>query len=533
MSLLPTGNPSFKKMIENDYIYVDKTKYIYDLITNETSCFLSRPRRFGKSLLIGTMYELFSGNKDLFKGLDIENLYDDWDISYPIILLDFMNISLKNSSNLKKSLNLFLDKIADNFNIILEDTDLIEVKFADLLEKIHIKTGNEVVILIDEYDRPVLDTMHDKNLSKMNLELIADFYGVIKSNNQHIRFVFMTGVSKFSKTSIFSGLNSITDISLDNKYSTICGYTNDELLNSFDDYIIDVSEFNDMSKEEFLNEIRLNYDGYSWDGINFVYNPYSILHCFKRQTIDNYWFETGTPTFLIDLIKKEKKTDLIINTTSTNSSPYSNFSLKKLNLKNVLVQTGYLTIKKIIRKKGKIENYVLDIPNKEVEESLFDNLVSEYTEYPIDELDDIIADIYNNFKNKDNEGLNINLTTLFSNITYHQHKDLKNEAYWHSMFSFLFKLLGFNVISERVTNIGRVDAVIDEKEFTCICEVKYGDDKTNDELIEEAINQIYEKKYYEPYLRKNNIFLVGIGFSNRTVKAKFFDLDYDKLELNN
>jgi hypothetical protein len=278
---LPTDIAVFSTMRENDYIYVDKTKQIYELIQPGKKYFLSRPRRFGKSLLVDTLKELFEGNKKLFKGLYIEDKWD-WDKKYPVLKIDMSGQDVRSSEEFKISLHDIINQIADKNSIKLKSNGL-KPKFGELIEKISIKNKKKIVVLIDEYDFPIIDNMDDINIAKANRTNLSDFYQVLKSKEEYIQFLFLTGVSKFSKTTLFSKLNNLTDLTIDPRYATICGYTQEELNSYFKEYILELGDKKGDSYDETLNHIKKCYDGYSWDGKNFLYNPNSILNTLDQK----------------------------------------------------------------------------------------------------------------------------------------------------------------------------------------------------------------------------------------------------------
>ncbi|MDR1474426.1 MAG: AAA family ATPase, partial [Endomicrobium sp.] len=303
MKILPIGTQTFEVLRNDGAVYVNKTEDIYKLINSGRVYFLSRLRRFGKSLLIGTFKELFKGNKKIFEGLYI---YDKWDWSKanPVIHLDFAEITYSTSEELKFSLNKFVELTAQENKIIIDKELLLSMKFAQLIEKLHEKAGERVVILVDEYDKPLIDNLRKEEVYPEVKKTLHDFYQVIKASDEHVRFVFLTGVSQFSGLSIFSGLNNLNNITMDNEYGAICGYTQEELESNFKEYIENAAKANKMTVKEVLTEIKRWYNGYSWDGKTFVYNPFSTLSFFRKKKFNEYWFDTGTPTFLIEQIKK-------------------------------------------------------------------------------------------------------------------------------------------------------------------------------------------------------------------------------------
>jgi hypothetical protein len=344
---LPLGEQNFKKIVEKNLLYVDKTEEIYKLLsTGGTYFFLSRPRRFGKSLLVSTLESIFLGEKELFKDLWI---YDKIDFKkYPVIKLT-MN-DLRYSGTIEDFENSLLDQLKDiykKYNLKLETTDY-KIAFKNLIHKL--SKIEKVVLLIDEYDKPIIEYL-GSNLerSKEMRDILKNFYETIKSNDEYIHFAFLTGVSKFSKTSIFSSLNNLTDITMNKNHSKIVGITEEELYCNFEEYIKKLAEENEFTIEEIKKVLKEWYNGYSWDGKSFLYNPYSLLSVFNSGDINNYWFKTGTPTFLINLIKEYnfniKKLEKLVLTEEN----FDSYDIDNINLYALLFQTGYLTIKEIIR----------------------------------------------------------------------------------------------------------------------------------------------------------------------------------------
>ncbi|OQY10609.1 MAG: AAA family ATPase, partial [Marinitoga sp. 4572_148] len=303
MKKLPAGIADYKKIIESDYIYVDKTKYILELVNSGVPTFLSRPRRFGKSLTVSTFYYLFKGEKNLFKDTYI---YDKWEFKeYPIIKLDMSDNTLKNIESFEKSLNNMLDKIYKAYEI-MPDTDDIPTKFGNLIEELNKKYQEKVVILVDEYESPILEHINDKEKAEEFRGFLREFYKKIKTKDAYIKFVFITGITKFTKTGVFSALNNLSDISLNKKYAQMFGYTQEELEYYFKDYIKELSEEMGITEKELLKEMKKYYNGFSFDGEHYVYNPFSILRFFNEGKFQNYWFESGSPSFLYEYIKGKK-----------------------------------------------------------------------------------------------------------------------------------------------------------------------------------------------------------------------------------
>jgi hypothetical protein len=377
MKNLPIGTQSFETLRSTDCVYVDKTENIYRMVMNGRIYFLSRPRRFGKSLLISTLEALFKGKKELFEGLYI---YDKWDWSqqHPVVRIDWTLIDHSTPEKIEISLIGYLERLAQNYQVILTEKSAPNC-FGELIDVLHEKTGQKVVVLIDEYDKPVTSHLFDSQLDAVRTA-VHDFYQVLKGSDEHLQFLFLTGVSKFSGLSVFSALNHLNDISLHEQFASICGYTQEELENSFPDYLENTAEHLEMTKEELLNEIRYWYDGYTWDGKTSIYNPFATLRFFSAQEFTNYWFATGTPTFLIDIIQRRNAANIVLEPFVVDSGTFGGYDPSELEEVPLLFQTGYLTIKRKERFNG-IPRYTLDVPNSEVREAFSQSLLNVYGKY--------------------------------------------------------------------------------------------------------------------------------------------------------
>ncbi|MDR1096878.1 MAG: AAA family ATPase, partial [Tannerella sp.] len=344
MQQLGVDTQSFEKLRSRNCLYVDKTEVIYRMITGGRIYFLSRPRRFGKSLLVSTLEAIFKGKKELFEGLYI---YDKWKWEeYPVIKIDWTGINHSTPEEMKKDLVLYLKKIAENYQITLEAESAVSC-FRDLIEALHKKTGKDAIILIDEYDKPVTSHLSDSCLDTIKT-FIHDFYQVMKSSDEYLQFVFLTGVSKFSGLSIFSALNNPQDITLRKEYATICGYTQEELESNFSEYIDRAAEYLEMTGEHLLEQIRYWYNGYTWDGKTAIYNPFSTMNFFENRRFNNYWFSTGTPSFLIDIIQRRNSMeDVLKPIVVSDEILFDGYDPANISEVPLLFQTGYLTIKKM------------------------------------------------------------------------------------------------------------------------------------------------------------------------------------------
>jgi Predicted AAA-ATPase/PD-(D/E)XK nuclease superfamily len=503
---LPIGVQSFPELRSGNYIYVDKTELCHRLISRGKYYFLSRPRRFGKSLLISTLNEIFTGNRQLFEGLWIHDKID-WE-PRPVIWLDFTQIS-KISPALEDGIGLELLRIADGYGVTLaSETN------AGRLQQLIRELGKEqkVAILVDEYDKPLIDNIDDQELANRNRQTLKDMYSVIKGNDAHIAFLMLTGVTKFSQVSIFSDLNNLYDITLAEEFSTLLGYTQEELTSNFAGYLDALQLAMGMPFETMLAKVKEWYNGYSWDGKHLVYNPFSILNLLRKQRFEDFWFATGTPTFLMKLIKKENYGVFDLENIEISAWAFNHFDVSNLEIKSLLFQTGYLTIKRF---DAENETVTLDFPNKEVAKAFSFHLLSAYAEKGQEKTDALILKIHKLLADGSVEGFISSMQAMFADIAYPilptASDGIENmEKYYHSMFFLLLRLLGYRVQVEVFTNLGRMDAVIATAKFIYVVEFKLGSATA-------ALAQLKAKHYHEKYLDAGKkIFLLGIGFDTQT-----------------
>jgi len=492
---LPIGIQTFSKIREDNYIYIDKTKEALELIESYTYTFLSRPRRFGKSLFLDTLKNIFEGKKELFRGLYVYDKWD-WDTTYPVIKISWDG-NLQTSDNLERvALNTF-KKNQKNLGIECEDRVNLSMCFLELIQKAYEKHNQKVVILIDEYDRPILDTIDNIEQSKLNREFIKGMYSVMKGADAYIKFVFLTGVSKFSKASIFSGLNMLEDISLTPKFGNICGYTQSNIENEFLPYLDGVD----------LTKVKEWYNGYNFLKDD-VYNPFDLLKFIKNDyKYSNYWFSSGTPTFLIKLIEKNhyflpKLSNLIVGEQLLES-----FDIENINFEVILYQAGYLTIDKmIIDEDLDIIEYKLKLPNKEVKQSLNDYIIQmllKKTDYNIDKKKIIVALREVNMDNFRDAFISIFASVPYNNYTKNPIQNY--EGFYASIVYIYLQSLGLDIIGEDVTNRGRIDLTVKIDDKIYIIEFKVGK--------EDALAQIKERDYAKKYINDGKeIILVGINF---------------------
>jgi hypothetical protein len=520
---LPIGIQTFSDIREQGYLYVDKTREIHRLISNGKVFFLSRPRRFGKSLLISTLEAIFKGEKALFEGLYIEDKID-WNERYPVITLDWSSISHTSAGQMEEGTAIYLGNIAAFHDITLNQK-LAANRFEELLTALHQKTGRQVVVLIDEYDMPILDALGkpDETIDEIR-QFLQSFYKVLKAADRHLRFVFLTGVSKFSKVSIFSGLNNLRDITLSNDYATLCGYTQEELESYFSSCIEELAEVEHISRQGILDRIRHWYNGFSWDGVNTVYNPFSTLLLFTEKVMRNYWFETGTPTFLINIIKERNDVKLLLDPVQMEDTGFDNFDYRTLDTKILLFQTGYLTVKQITKNRfGDKLIYTLGIPNEEVRSAMVEHLLSSFAAYPVSDAGIIRERMMGQLFDGDVSGLERGMRALFAGIPNQLH--LPWEAYYHSLLLLWFNMLGFKAEGEVSTDKGRIDAVWTWEERVVIAEVKYAIEGEVEPLLEAAMAQILDRHYYERYNGANHrIALLAIGFAGKDIACRITEL---------
>ncbi|OOC39635.1 ATP-binding protein, partial [Thermosipho melanesiensis] len=412
MKKLPIGVQDYREIVEENYVYVDKTKYLYDLMTSGKFYFLSRPRRFGKSLTISTLYYIFKGEKELFRGTYI---YDKWDFKeYPIIKLDMSDNMLTTYEDFVESLSEKIEKLYKNEGIANINNNL-PTRFGNLIEELNAKYRERVVILIDEYEAPILEHINNKKEAEKIRSFLREFYKKIKTKDEYIKFVFMTGITKFTKTGVFSALNNLNDISLNKKYSQMLGYTQEELEYYFKEHIEETAREIGMGKEELIENLKEYYNGFSFDGRRSVYNPFSILRFFEEREFKNYWFESGSPSFLYEYIKGRKVTYEELVKYPVSAMDFTTREIEDANANIFFAQAGYLTFKGV-KKIGLREEYILDYPNIEVRNS-FSKLILE-ANYGIEGTEEIENRIYEKIEKGEIKGLIEEIKRIISSIPY-------------------------------------------------------------------------------------------------------------------
>jgi len=497
MKDISTGIYTFEKLITEGKLYVDKTKYIYNIAKESSGYyFLSRPRRFGKSLTVSTLDALFHGKKELFKGLYIYDTDYDWK-EYPVIHIDFGRIDITDRNTMSSGLSKMLRRIADGYGISLDEESAPNL-FESLIFGLNQKFNAQVVLLIDEYDKPILDHMNSPEEAEKYRNYMDSFYQVIKGSESMLRFVFITGVTKFAKVSIFSKLNNIFDISMHEKYAEMFGYTEAELVEYFDEYIDAAVQKIGVEKKELLEDIRTWYDGFRFcEGAEAVYNPVSIgMFMQNSYKFRNYWFSTGTPTFLMKLLRKNcivlgDLKDAIMSGSSIDTFDVTRLASDKVDKPTIiqmLYQTGYLTLDKVL-----IDipvTYGLRFPNYEVEQSFSENLLNEYT--GPSGTDGIVMGIIKSGNDGDTAEMMEYMKTFFSELPYDI--QIKSEKYYQSIVYTIFKMCGMKVMTELRTNIGRIDAVMTVGDQVYIIEFKLN------RSADVALEQINEKKYADGFI---------------------------------
>jgi len=500
MKELPIGIQSFRKIIEGDFLYVDKTKYIHRLLTGGGYYFLARPRRFGKSLTLSTIKEIYLGSASLFKGLWIEKNWD-WNTQKPIIHISFSLLDYQ-GKGLEQALMDLLEETALDFNIALKE-NTIKSRFAELLKKLSI-AKDKAVLLIDEYDKPLIDYLDDMDKAKAHQGILKTFYSVIKDSDPYIQFLLITGVSKFSKVSVFSDLNNLRDITTSRISNNLVGYTEEEVKSYFEPYIGEILAENNFSKEDLFQQIKYWYNGYSWDAKHYVYNPFSVLSYFADRAFKNFWFSTGTPTFLVKLLHERMYYDF--SNVEAGDALFESYSLDNLETVSLLFQTGYLTIKKV----DEFGIYTLGYPNKEVKFSMLQHLISAFRFRGNTSSTPLVVKLRHAFYNNNLPEAIAIINSIFKNIPSHIFI-AKKEAYYHSLIHLVFTYLGQYIESEVHTSDGRIDAVVKTPSFIYLIEFKL------DKTAEEALKQIREKAYAERFKDSNiPIVALGINFSSTT-----------------
>lgn len=501
----PVGIQNFEGLRKGNYCYIDKTALIYQLVSNGKYYFLSRPRRFGKSLLLSTLEAYFQGQKELFRGLTIESLETDWNV-YPVLHLDLNAEKYDTKEKLYGMLNDALCKWEELYGSRPSEQSL-PLRFKGIIERASEKTGSQVVVLIDEYDKPMLQAIGNEELLTDYRNTLKAFYGVLKSCDRYLRFALLTGVTKFSKVSVFSDLNNLMDITLDNRYAAICGITEAELYENFTEDIVQLGEQNNMNPEEARAMLKTMYDGYHFAANSAdIYNPFSLLNTFAKMSFGSYWFETGTPTFLVELLKNSRYDLQRLTEEMASADSLGGIDTMHTNPVPILYQSGYLTIKGYDRE---FQVYYLGFPNKEVEEGFTRFLLPSYahldTGNPSFEIMNFVRDV----RNGDADAFLLRLQSFFADSPYELARDL--ELHYQNVLFIVFKLLGFYTQAEYHTSRGRIDLVVKTDRYIYVMEFKL------DGTAEEALQQIKDRQYALPFaVDGRKLFKIGVNFSKES-----------------
>ena len=501
--LYPVGVQNFEKVILGGYEYVDKTALIYELFNTGSYYFLSRPRRFGKSLLLSTLEAYAQGKKELFKGLALEKLEKDWTV-YPVLHLDLNTEKYDTEASLENKLELTLKQWEAEYGYNPDEYS-VATRFEGVIRRACEQTGRRVVILIDEYDKPMLQAIGNEALQNEYRSTLKAFYGALKSMDGCIRFALLTGVTKFGKVSVFSDLNNLMDISMDDRYVEICGISEKEVHAYFEEDIHALATATGMSYEQACAELKANYDGYHFtENAVGMYNPFSLLNTFAKKKFGSYWFETGTPTYLVELLKLHHYPIEDLEHIVTSQPVLDSIDTASTDPIPVIYQSGYLTIKGYNKM---FENYTLGFPNREVEQGFFKFLLPNYTSVSVSKspyqiqcfVEEVMAGKVDDFFDR--------LKTMFADIPYELARD--REVHYQNILYIIFKLMGFYVQVEYHTSRGRIDLVLQTQDYVYIMEFKLNGS------ADEALAQIREKGYAAPFAKDSRtVYRIGVNFSD-------------------
>ena len=501
--LYPVGVQNFEKVILGGYEYVDKTALIYELFNTGSYYFLSRPRRFGKSLLLSTLEAYAQGKKELFKGLALEKLERDWTV-YPVLHMDLNTEKYDTKASLENKLELTLKQWEGEYGYNPDEYS-VATRFEGVIRRACEQTGRRVVILIDEYDKPMLQAIGNEALQNEYRSTLKAFYGALKSMDGCIRFALLTGVTKFGKVSVFSDLNNLMDISMDDRYVEICGISEKEIHAYFEEDIHALATATGLTYEETCAELKANYDGYHFtENAVGMYNPFSLLNTFAKKKFGSYWFETGTPTYLVELLKLHHYPIEDLEHIVTSQPVLDSIDTASTDPIPVIYQSGYLTIKGYNKM---FENYTLGFPNREVEQGFFKFLLPNYASVSVSKspyqiqcfVEEVMAGKVDDFFDR--------LKTMFADIPYELARD--REVHYQNILYIIFKLMGFYVQVEYHTSRGRIDLVLQTQDYVYVMEFKLNGN------ADEALAQIREKGYAAPFAKDSRtVYRIGVNFSD-------------------
>jgi len=503
--LYPVGIQNFESLRRDGYFYVDKTAKIYELAKTGRYYFLSRPRRFGKSLLVSTLEAYFQGKKELFEGLAMQEVEKEWK-QYPVLYLDLNTRKYESEDSLSELLDEYLIGW-ENIYGKNEAEKGLERRFAGVIRRAHEKTGERVAILIDEYDKPMLQAIGDQKRQDSFRSTLKAFYGALKSEDGHIKFALLTGVTKFGKVSVFSDLNNLEDISRDEAYYDICGISEKELIDNFSEDIQELARANGQTFEQACERLKTDYDGYHfYPDSPGIYNPFSLFNTFKKRQYGSYWFETGTPTYLVELLKLHKYDLYRMAHEKTTSDVLDSIDASSTNPIPVIYQSGYLTIKGYIPEP---RIYELGFPNREVEEGFLKFLLPYYTPLQETESGFAIWDFISDVKSGDIDGFMERLQSFLADCPYELAKDV--ELHYQNVLFIVFRLAGLYTKVEYHTSRGRIDLVLQTDSYVYVMEFKL------DGTAEQALQQIEDKQYALPFAKDSRkVYSIGVNFSSET-----------------
>ena len=513
MKGLPIGLQTIEKILTGDYVYVDKTSYAKQLIDGSGHYFLSRPRRFGKSLFLSTLKAIFQGKKDLFKDYAIYRSDYDWK-SYPVVAMDFFKLANRDPRELEGSLKRSLQRVAAAHGFSI-DALTVQEGLEDLVVQLYHKHDQRrVVILVDEYDKPIIDNLTNPEVAIANRRLLRDFFGMFKSLDEYVRFTFITGISRFSKVSLFSGANHLKDITMDVRYAATMGYTEDELRSAFAEHIQAIlqerkAQGQNITTEDILAEVKQWYNGYRFSkSATHVYNPFSTLNFMESGEVTSYWYSTGTPLFFVEQIRKYPKDVIPLGGISVlHRKLLDNSHVDHMDLAPLMFQTGYLTIQDHNPEEN---SYRLDFPNQEVRESFFDSLLDELTDINPLSVTRAAEQLRQDLASLDLAAFFRAINIHFAKVPYHAYKDAR-EGFYQAIFFILLERSGIHTRSEEPTSKGRIDLVVQMADTTFILELKV------DQSAEVALSQAEAKQYKERYLQDSKqIVVIGISFSTQS-----------------
>ena len=507
----PIGIQTFSNLREGNYVYVDKTALIYRLVSEGAIYFFSRPRRFGKSLMLSTLESYYEGRKELFEGLAIAELEKDW-FRYPVFHLDFNGANFAKEGVLEAKIEEFIAREEERFG---KDPNMLTVggRFEAVLKRAGEKMGRRAVVLVDEYDKPILDVL-DTPMEEKNRNTLKAFYSTFKSADKYLQFVMLTGVTKFSQVSVFSGFNQPKDISMDGRFESLCGITQEEMEHYFNDSIDQLAQEEECTFNEMKARLKAQYDGYHFSkNMLDIYNPFSILNAFDSLQINDYWFTSGTPTYLVRLLQHNKEQ---INELVGKYYDISLFADYKADMEQplpMIYQSGYLTIKDYDKRRNR---YLLDFPNNEVRKGFLSVIAASYLKPKHEEITSWVSDAAIMLEDGETTALRDSFTAFLSSIPYDAHESTKNpelsEKHFQYTFYLILRLIGVYCLHiEQTQSQGRVDCILETARYIYIFEFKL------DGSADEALRQIEEKGYAKPYLTDSRkVVRIGVIFSSQT-----------------